>query len=221
MILCRRCDRELEICEVTAEWLRGRCAHCDKVYRFAPAVAEELPMPCPKGVSLIEDGACPRLVWRWFAWPALYLVFLCLFWNAVVHYAVWRIYEESGQLFFVWAVPHGWLAIGLIYASLAYLLNRTSIGLTPERLRVSHGPIPWWRDRSLNAGDIVNVRAETTFKGRRGGMNYYIYHVTAVLEDGGEVRLLRIHDRRYAIYFKQQLESWLDLTPDRSRSRAA
>ena len=81
--------------------------------------------------------------------------------------------------------------VGLIftYVVVQRLVNVTRLEVTPERLRVSHGPVPWRRPIEIATATIRQVEVRP-FHWRYDGSVATHYHVWLQHEDGRETCLL-------------------------------
>lgn len=58
------------------------------------------------------------------------------------------------------AAPLGLAAIafGATYVAVARVLNRTTVIADGERLQIRHGPVPWFGEAAVGAGDVSGIR---------------------------------------------------------------
>lgn len=81
--------------------------------------------------------------------------------------------------------------VGLIFSYIVTrrLINVTRLEITPERIRISHGPVPWQRASEVAMETILKVEVRP-YQWRYEGSVATHYHVWSVHEDGHETCLL-------------------------------
>lgn len=81
--------------------------------------------------------------------------------------------------------------VGLVFSYIVIrrLLNVTRLEVTPQRIRISHGPVPWRRPSEVTTDTIRTVEVRP-FQWRYDGGVATHYHVWAVHEEGQETCLL-------------------------------
>ena len=81
--------------------------------------------------------------------------------------------------------------VGLVfsYVVIRRLLNVTRLEVTPQRITISHGPLPWRRPSEVATDTIRKVEVRP-FRWRYDGNVATHYYVWAVHEDGNETCLL-------------------------------
>lgn len=102
--------------------------------------------------------------------------------------------------------------VGLIFSYMATrrLVNVTELEVTPERLRIRHGPLPWRRPFEVAMDTIRSVEVRR-FQWRYDGGVATHYHVWSVHEDGHETCLLeRDTDAEQASYVREEIQRILD-----------
>jgi hypothetical protein len=129
----------------------------------------------------------------------------------------------------VTSVGHAALGVGLLYAGLALLINRTtvrvrSVALTtpggpfrggesraPSALEVRHGPLWWPGNRDLARDEIERLYCEERL--RRGRRDLHPDYLIYARSKGAQVlRLIQgLYQPEQARYLVQELERWLEL----------
>lgn len=169
--------------------------------------------PCPYDVSVGDDGSSLRIRFRWiwdsFTGPAS----VCLAWNSFLVVWFWGFLRIGGRLMWVGVIfgtPHVVIGLALVYATLAGLLNHTTINVTSELLTVRHGPVPWWGNRKVAVNEIegLECRKNTDPKRQRHSR---VYGVHVLTKEGDSVDLITDIDRDRALFIKQEVERWLGL----------
>ncbi|QOV90361.1 hypothetical protein [Humisphaera borealis] len=91
------------------------------------------------------------------------------------------------------------IGIGGAYTGVCGLRNRTLVASDDAVLKVSHGPLPLFRNALLHRHDVLQLFIRNRWPGS-GGASLY-----ALLEDGRQVRLL-VCSPDTAIWLERQLE---------------
>jgi hypothetical protein len=102
------------------------------------------------------------------------------------------------------------LAVWASYYTSARLVNRTLVTLTTNGLSIHHGPLPWPGNRSLPIHHVQDFRCEKHTSRNYTGETWESYTLSAILEDGRQVDLLRkIGSRGAARVLEQRATGWL------------
>jgi hypothetical protein len=141
-------------------------------------------------VSVAEHDGALVLERRWFS-PNHVIV--------LVAAAVWLTFVGMVGRAAV-AARHEWVTLavavfvvvgaGLMYWGLAGLLNRTSVSIAPDRVRVGHGPLPWRGRCSFATRDIERTSIERVVRASGAMGERETHQVRAHLRTGEVVVLL-------------------------------
>ena len=101
----------------------------------------------------------------------------------------------------------------MTYSVLAGFFNRTVIELTREELAVWFEPLPWLGEKTIKTAEIQQFYCkENVTHGKRGSTSYQ-YELHVITKDNRQVKLLgNIDAPDIALFFEQQLESWMKIT---------
>ncbi len=83
----------------------------------------------------------------------------------------------------------GVMGVVFLYIVVRRLVNVTRLEVTPERITISHGPLPWRRATEVAAETIRRLEVRQFRSGYEGRVATH-YHLWAVHEDGRETCLL-------------------------------
>lgn len=146
--------------------------------------------PLPEGLSVERIGAATTISIRWrnmASWALLPLGLVAV----AIPVSLFSLLRELP-----WNDPIQLLLVvfgivGLIfsYVVIRRLMNVTRLEITPERLHISHGPVPW-RKPSEVATDTIRTVEVRRFQWRYDGNVATHYHVWSVRQDGHETCLL-------------------------------
>ncbi len=152
-----------------------------------PAIAAS---PLPEGLSVERLGATTLLSIRWRNMASWALLPLGLVAAAIPVGLFFKLRELP------WNDPIQLLVVvfgivGLIFSYLVIrrLINVTRLEVTPERLCIRHGPVPWRRPSEVATDKILKVEVRPYQWRYDGGVATH-YHVWAVHQEGHETCLL-------------------------------
>jgi len=83
----------------------------------------------------------------------------------------------------------GIVALVFAFVVIRRLVNATQIEVTPEHLRISHGPLPWKRPVEVSSATIRRIEVRP-YRWRYDGREVIHHHLWVVHRDGTETCLL-------------------------------
>ncbi len=161
-------------------------------------------LPLPAALAVSEEPGGLLLTWRWPAGRGLIYgivaVVSLLFGLPFLRFpdvAVWVYVAACVAL----GGASGWVA-------LAHLANTTRVTVSSRALRVSHRPIPWPGQGTLNADDLRQLYVVKT--GRRSATDEATYALHVVLRNGRRRKLVGgLYDLHLALQLEQLIEKRL------------
>lgn len=181
MLACPKCRTGIPASDVNLDALVGKCAACNHVFRFDPSALDSATSAPTEGpgrpasITLVREDpsevvretyrdATSRppstftLRRRWFQPQHVFLLFFCIAWDSFLVFWYGSAFgTDAPWLMIVFPLAHVAVGVGLTYSVLAGFVNRTTLTLTPEALRVQHGPVPWRGNGTYARGDIRGV----------------------------------------------------------------
>ncbi len=146
--------------------------------------------PLPEGLSVERCGERTVLSIRWRNMASWALLPLGLM-TAAIPVGLFSLLREIpwNDPMQLLVVVFGIVGLVFSYIVIRRLINVTRLEIRPERIRISHGPVPWLRasEVAMEAIRAVEVRP---FQWRYEGSVATHYHVWSVHEDGHETCLL-------------------------------
>jgi hypothetical protein len=202
---CPQCGVALTDQQVNVALGVAACGACGAVSDLAPQARAAAPavQRSPGDATGLEvaDGPAPQVSWsHGFIGPVV-LVF-CVVWNGTLGTMMSSVVEDQGTAGLVLFVPFLISGLGMGYYGLALTLNRTTLSVGPERVELTHRPLPMFGQASIPARSIREVHVREVF----GKKNSRSYAVHAVLDDGRSVRVVGSVTTRERARF---LEDWL------------
>lgn len=222
---CTNCGVQIPADDLNIDTGIAKCQACNCVFSFLEALREssaaERPLrataerpvvPQPRGIMVDDLGGRLRLVRRWFRWPLLFLVFFCVAWDGflVFWYSI-AFTQNAPWIMVVFPVAHVAVGVGLTYFVLCGFLNSTSIEVESGGLRIRHGPLPWWGNRTIETADLKQLYCQRRVRSSRNGTSE-TYELHAQLANGTQLKLLSgLEEAQDALYLEQQIEKYLGI----------
>jgi len=110
--------------------------------------------------------------------------------------------------------PAGVLIIAvMLYAAVAALINHTEFSVRQGVLEVSHRPLPWWPQRSVNCQQLRHLFCRERLEhDKHGKLLEESYSIHAELEGGRQLRLVGgLWNPEQATWIEGAVESLLGL----------
>lgn len=148
------------------------------------------PAPLPAGlrVERAPSGIVITRNWRNMAsWALLPIALAAVAVAITVFRAVYGVpWNDALQLL---PLVFGLVGVVFLYKVILRLVNVTRLEITPQCIKISDGPLPWWRSSDVSAGKICRIEVRP-YRWRYNGREVTYYHVWAVHIDGKETCLL-------------------------------
>lgn len=203
----------------------ARCRACDRIELLGGAPVAEAVRP-RRGEPVAELARPPaftegtdadgfHLRFRWYHPGVWFLLFFCIAWDGFL--VVWygsalamAATDAAGPMFlmFVFPLAHVAVGVGLTWHTLATLLNTTTFTVGRGRLRVSHGPVPWWGgvDEPTSRVSQLYVSLSPVRRNKQ-----HSYRVHALVDGTARELLSGIPDLANARYLERRLEERLGI----------
>ncbi len=220
---CKSCGAPINDRGINQRLRMARCEYCGTVFNLSDApeatshpqiqhLPERQPVPMPKGIEVVTDLGALQITYRWFSAKYIFMLIFTVFWNGFM--LVWHgISLFSGAwMMSAFGLLHTAVGIGIGYYTLAGLLNRTTVWVQGDVLRIDHAPLPWFGVRQIRASAIDQLYCREKVHRSDNGTSYS-YQVHAALRDGSQEKLLsNLSDPEQALYIEQELERHLRIT---------
>jgi DNA-directed RNA polymerase subunit RPC12/RpoP len=172
-------------------------------------------VPRPDSVKMTQGPDGLRLSYRWFSPVFFFLLFFCIAWDSFLVF--WYAMALGGKgpdgafslIAIIFPIAHVAVGVGLTYFVIAGFLNRTTIDVNQDELRVAHGPVPWKGNRRIPTDDLDQLYSS---QNRNQSENSHSYAVSALLKDGRKVTLIGMfHNDEEARFIERTIEDYLGL----------
>jgi formylglycine-generating enzyme required for sulfatase activity len=136
----------------------------------------------PENMEFIQQGSHGEIVRRWFALdhPIQVVIGIYMNWFVFDHLS-WDQLIRGITTDSLFGLVPALLACGgiwLIYTGAAGSLNRTRISISPGRIAVRHGPLPWPGNRHEATADLKQLHLKTKSQGGRFAARYEVHAFT-------------------------------------------
>jgi hypothetical protein len=215
-VACPECRSKIPPDDVNLGTGLARCRACKTVFNAGAngtaGVRRRPETPLPKRWSLHDDGSRLVIEWRWVGPKAFVFLFFALMWNGFIFFWYSMAFGSNAPLIvFLFPLIHLAVGVGIGYAALAGLLNRTLLTVSPDSLEVRHGPLPWVGNKSLHPSRLAQVYCTEVWHRTKNGQTVS-YSVHAMTDDSRKVDLVkRLDDQEQALYLEQEIERRLAL----------
>jgi hypothetical protein len=217
-IVCPNCHVPLAAEDVNLSTGLARCRTCNNVFRFdnspeLSAAARPRPrMDQPRGLVVADAAGRLTIEFRWFTMKYVFLAVFCVFWDGFLLFWYMTAIASGNAIMLVFPILHVLVGAILTYVTAAGFLNRTTLTIDGNRLRVRVRPLPLVRSVDLVQEEVKQLFCEQRISRGRYGV-YYTYDLTAQLRDGTRRKLLSGLDTAdLPLYLEQHCEEWMQIT---------
>ncbi len=220
LLTCPECNHMLSGSEIDGDKLHAKCNNCNHEFRIAFDSSEHAMVPellIPEGIEELKlrSELDLRLNWkqttskggRWFImlFAGLWNLILLPFVIGVILSAEW------GILLFM--SLHLLVGLGLLWHLSTIYMNRTSISVTRERIRITTIPLkhPVWRDKEIPTKDIEQLYVSRYIQSTNNGVPNYAFALYAILKSGEKKSLIRGMNQETQAYVEKAIEKYLGI----------
>lgn len=220
-VTCPSCSRPVPADDVNIQRLVATCRPCNVVFSFAHQVPEASapapgpvarpPVPLPRGMTCEDRGASLVITRPWWTFATIFLMVFTVLWDGFL--LVWFGIALAQGLWFMalFATIHALVGLGLTWFCIASFFNTTTVEADGNRLRVSHGPVPWPGGREFATAGLTQLFTVQHVHRSRNGTSIS-YELAAVLADGRRETILKgVDSQEQALYLEQTLERFLGI----------
>ncbi|MFT4512967.1 MAG: hypothetical protein ACI89X_004784 [Planctomycetota bacterium] len=218
---CRNCGKAVSAEDINIDKLVAKCGSCHAVFGFdieggKSETRARTNIAIPKSVTVENQGGELVITYRW---RNIILVIFLMFFALVLNGATWMFLLGSmdGPGFIT-----GFLAIfvlvgaGVIYLTLAIILNSTEIRASSRQLTVKSGPLPFPGSVDVRSEDIDQVWVEEKITSNRSNNGHNStsvhYPVFMRMKDGTKKMLMRYsRDSDLSLFIEQEIETHLGI----------
>lgn len=221
---CVKCGAEIPAENMNLDRMVAKCAVCNSVFSFdnqfsgrALSRQVQIDVPQPSRVRLENEAGVLTIRLSWFSNKILFFTVFAIFWNGIMFTvaggALLSLFTESfsGFPLIIFATPHFWAGLAMIYYVLAGYLNETRVTVDHNLLEVRHGPLPFWGNKAVDVTDIVQLYAKHNYSMWRNNWSGH-YELHAVTGKNRHEKVLSGWDNPdYAVFVEQEVEHFLGI----------
>ncbi len=220
LLSCPKCDHFISGADINIETTIARCSSCQHVFGFEHDNESQQLRPAqiiPEGVEVLKlrSELDIRLKWidttsksgRWF------LMLFAGFWNIILLPFVIGVIVSGQWGIFLFLSAHLMVGLGLLWHLATIYLNRTSISVTKQRIRIRTFPMKHflWKSKDIDAATIQQLYVTRYVQSTTNGEPNHAYALYAILGTGEKVSLIRGMNRESQVYIEQEIESYLGI----------
>lgn len=218
-IHCPQCSKPVPVSDINMERMVGRCLECNSLFdpssqlgqpSHFSAPRERPRVDKPKSISITDWGSEFTISRRWWGWHFLFLTVWCVIWDGgLAAFYIGMLSKtpiQWGPLLF--PTLHLIAGVCVTYYTIAGYINSTKVLVKHGRLMVTHGPLKWPGEVSLDARDVdqIFVVQKIGSKGQRS------YELCSLMKDGTNIKLLSgLPQSEEAVFIEQTLEEHLKI----------
>lgn len=216
-LYCPKCSEEIPAKNINVERMVAKCHVCDSIFSFAdkfpkPNSLKIIDTPQPAHIYMDDTGNL-LLRWSWLNKQIIPPTIFTFIWGALVSPIIlggllaFLLGDWSEVVFF--AAPLLAITLSLVYYLLVTYLNKTSVVVDDAHVSVKHGPLPWLRNKNIDATQVIQAYTKQVFPQRNRKVQYEVY---VILKNGEHVQLLSgLNTPEHALFVEQEIEHTLGI----------
>lgn len=212
-INCYKCDSPLAAGDVNIQQAIAKCGNCQAVFRLdaEQRKRDRDPVDKPARFAIHHIGSETLIKYRWSMLVGLLLIGFSVFWNGITWTILTLMYLDGQVEWFLllFMTPFVLVGLGTAFVAVMHLVNSTTIRATPNILSVTHGPLPWFGNRSIDPAHIDQFSSQERIHRDKDGTST-TYELVAHMIGGETIKLATgLEKPNHALYLEQQLEAAL------------
>jgi hypothetical protein len=229
-VKCPSCGNAVSDADIDKKTAMAQCAHCGELFDLPrqagkvldvtqqagsaeTSVGGEPLVDLPKGIVLSHHLTDLIITHPWYSPIAFFLLFFCCLWDGAslaLYYGFGFTTGAPKNLIFFPFVSMGLGAL-LTYYMLAKFINHTEFTINDQWLKVRHGPLPWFGNRTILAQTIDQLYTVEVLEQTRNGVRI-TYTIQVILKSGKRRSLVvGLEQSPQARFIEQQIESRLHI----------
>ncbi len=146
-------------------------------------------------IQVIDDHHDLSISYKWMSPKAYFLFFFSIMWNGFLLFWYSMTFIGGAPLIaLLFPLIHVVIGVGLGYYSLALFLNKTTLNVSGDNLKIKHSPLPWLGNNlNLDVNDLEQLYVKE-YKKSREGNTYYSYELRGKVVGGKDIKVLGLQD---------------------------
>ncbi|MBU2880934.1 hypothetical protein KO525_15755 [Psychrosphaera sp. B3R10] len=145
---------------------------------------------------------------KWFGWQVIFLTVFAVVWNGIIfnNYLSVEAYSELPWIHII-------AGIAVTYYAITGWCNVTNIHVTKQQIQISHKPLPWIGNKTIDSHDIKQLYVKEKTSRNRNHNSYSVsYEVHTITNSGKVTRLLSgLSTSEQALFVEQEIEKYLGI----------
>ena len=229
---CPACTTRIERDGINLVKTIAVCKSCANVFDFTEQLrTAPPPVPytatdhhVPTGINLVEFADGLEISFRRRRAGSSFNFMFSLFWNTFLVVVTALVGSSGGWGVLLLLTPFYLVGIWLLYLSVGYLVNTTTIFVDQHFIAVEHRPINFLvhRDKYYTPEETDQLYVKRYSPGSRNEQKVWAYSVHLKLKHGADIQLLtNLHSADSARYIERQIEAYLGITNRRMEGEYA
>ncbi len=149
---------------------------------------------------------------RWFSSKHIFMLFFCIAWDSFLVFWYLMAGRSGNLMMIIFPIAHVAVGVGLTYATLAGLLNKTHVRVTNQELSIKHGPVPWKGNQVIPTRYLAQLYVQRKFGSSRQGGSTESFTLSALLRSGRKLTLVKgLEEADQALFMEQEIEELLGI----------
>lgn len=168
------------------------CSYCGAVFAITEDAAHTRPrryeVPMSEKVQLDSTQGF-SITRKWFSLKSVFLIVFAVFWNTFMVF--WHGIAISSGMYIMslFGLIHTAVGVGVTYAAIALIVNKSVIQIQQGLLSVKHGPLFWPGIKGIHVDDVEQLYCVRKRHSNKGNV-YYRYTVRILLHSGKNIKLI-------------------------------
>ena len=220
LLTCPKCNHFISGIDLNIEKTIAKCSHCHHVFGFEHDSHSGQLRPSqimPEGVEVLKLRSELDIRLKWMNTTSkdgrTFLMLFAGFWNLMVlPFALFAVLTGAwGILLFL--SLHLLVGLGLLWHLATVYVNRTSISVTKNRLRVRTFPLKHflWKSTDIETDAIRQLYVSKYVQSTSNGEPNFAYALYGIIEGGEKVCLVRGMNRATQIFVEKEIEDYLGI----------
>ena len=221
LLSCPKCNHFISGKDINIESTIAKCGHCHHVFGFEHDSGSDQLRPSqiiPDGMEVLKlrSGLDMRL--RWLDTTSKsgrkFLTLFAGLWNLMLLPFVFIIILSGSWGILLFLSLHLLVGLGMLWHLASIYINRTSITVTKNRLKIRTIPMKHylWKNRDIDAWTIDQLYVTKYVQSTTNGVPNHAYALYAIIKDTGEkIPLLRGMNRVSQVYIEREIENYLGI----------
>lgn len=222
---CKKCGEAIDSKDVNINKTIAKCNHCGSIFTFEDEVffQNKRGRPeyiMPPGTEVLTLLSSMEIELDWFkSMKRSNIAFETMFtvlWNVITLVILVTMIMAGQGGIIIFLIAHLASGLGLAYNLMAKFINKTTINVDAEYLRITHGPLKTMRRNIEIRKDNIKQFYVTEYStnASKNGEPIKAYGLFAILNNNKRVRIIKDSNKETTQYLEQELENYLKIVDE-------